>query len=56
LNKKFEDYILTRTENEFVLSEQKRLKTSQQNESKPVATKQSIIEHKSESKKKDLPV
>ena len=56
LNKNFEDYILSRAEEEFEKSEQKKLKVSQQNESKSVATKQSVIEHKSESKKKDLPV
>lgn len=56
LNKEFEDYIMMRTEEEFKKSEQKKLKISQQNESKSVTTKQPVIEHKSESKKKDLPM
>lgn len=56
LNKNFEDYMVMRVEKEFQLSEQKKLKASQQNESKPAIVEQSVIESKSESKKKDLPV
>lgn len=56
LNKKFEDYIMIRTEKEFEKSEQKKLEISQQNTSKPVVKDEPVLEFKSESKKKDLPV
>lgn len=56
INKNFEDYIISRTEKEFKISEQNNLQRFQKNEMKPIIVKQSVIEEKNESKKKDLPI
>jgi maltose-binding protein MalE len=56
LNKKFEDYMVMRAEKEFQLSQQKKIKVSQQNDKKTVVKEEPIIESKSESQKRDLPL
>jgi hypothetical protein len=57
LDKKFEDYILTRTENEFIKAEQKKkVELSKQKTKKSNNNIQPIVESKSMSQKRNLPI
>ena len=56
LNKKFEDYIFMRAEEEFKKAEQKKFNISQQKESKPTIKNQTVTDDKIMHQKKDLPV